>query len=163
MHTHFGERRSHVRTFEMIQTDTLRRRMQRAIDDLIAALDALDGDADFEAANDDEPSLGWHGCGRGAAGRLDGPAMDTGADDREHDDADDEPSLGAAEHHPGGGRGWTPFLRRDRDGSQAAWARSGSDDREHDDADDEDGGDSEPSLGGADDDRELDDAEVASC
>lgn len=90
MHMQFGGRESHVRSFAMVEIGSLRRRMQRAIDDLIAALDALDGDADFESANDDEPSLGWPGDGRGAAGRLDGPAFDAGDDDRELDAADDE-------------------------------------------------------------------------
>lgn len=90
MHTHFGERPSHVRRFEMVETQSLRRRMEAAIEALIASLDALDGDADFEPANDDEPSLGWPGDGRGAAGRLDGPALDAGDDDRELDTADDE-------------------------------------------------------------------------
>ncbi|HWJ74680.1 MAG TPA: hypothetical protein VNX29_16075 [Kaistia sp.] len=90
MHTHFSERPSFVRSFELVETGTLRRRMQAAVDALIEALDALDGDADLEPANDDEPSLGWPGVGHGAAGRLDGPAYDSGDDDREFDDADDE-------------------------------------------------------------------------
>jgi hypothetical protein len=55
MHTHFGERPSHVRRFEMVETQSLRRRMEAAIEALIASLDALDGDTDREAdAADDE-------------------------------------------------------------------------------------------------------------
>lgn len=54
MHTHFSERPSHVRTFEMIETGNLRERLERAIEDMIATLDALDGDSDFEPASDDE-------------------------------------------------------------------------------------------------------------
>lgn len=141
MHGHFGERPSRGRLFELVETRALRRRMEAAIDVLLATLDALDGESDLEPANDDEPSLGWPRVGRGAAGREDGPATDAGDDDREYDGADDEPSLAATENHPGGG--WSPFLRRDRDGAQTAWARGGSDERELDDADDEEGGDLE--------------------
>jgi hypothetical protein len=59
MDTHLRGRPSFVRTFEMIETEALRRRMEAAIETMIAALDALDGDTDSEPATDDEPSLGW--------------------------------------------------------------------------------------------------------
>ncbi|MEJ1939046.1 hypothetical protein WDZ92_53280, partial [Nostoc sp. NIES-2111] len=67
MHTHFGERRSHVRTFEMVETDKVRRRMERAVEALLAALDEMDGDPDCEPDSDGEPWLtvatgGGHGC-----------------------------------------------------------------------------------------------------
>lgn len=39
-------------------TAALRRRMAKAIDLLIAAMDELDGDADLEAGGDDELTLG---------------------------------------------------------------------------------------------------------
>jgi hypothetical protein len=69
-----------------------RRRMEAAIEALIAALDALDGDPDFEPANDDEPSLGWRGEGRGCrAGE--------GTDDREFED---EREISAIERHGAG-------------------------------------------------------------
>lgn len=53
MQQHFSERRSYVRTFEMIETGDLRQRLERAIDDMIATLDALDGDSDFEGEDSD--------------------------------------------------------------------------------------------------------------
>lgn len=37
----------------------LRRKLERAIDKLILALDTLDGDPDLEAGGDDEPSLSF--------------------------------------------------------------------------------------------------------
>jgi len=97
----------------MVETGNLRRRLERAIETMISALDALEDDADLEPDNDDEPS------------------------------GDEEPWLGAIERHPSGERGWTPFLRRDDDGSQSVWGGGSTDDREFDDADDEDGGDLE--------------------
>lgn len=60
----------------------LRRRMEAAIETLLATLDALDGDTDFEPANDDEPNLGWND--RGLHGDN---------DDREADDDDREPDV----------------------------------------------------------------------
>lgn len=65
--------------------------MQRAsleakIEELIALLDLLDGDADLEPDNDNEPSLGWsdmesrYGC----------QADPHGEDDRELEDENDE-------------------------------------------------------------------------
>jgi len=84
----------------------LRERVEDAIERLIAMLDALDGDADFEPGNDDEPSMGW-------SYSFDGvpvpPAAD-GGDDRELDEADAEdggdrePSLGWRGHGRGAGR-----------------------------------------------------------
>lgn len=53
MHTHFGERPSHVRRFEMVETQSLRRRMEAAIEALIASLDAIDGDIDLEHEDSD--------------------------------------------------------------------------------------------------------------
>ena len=65
MHTHFSEQESHAREFAMVETGDLRRCMERAIEALMAALDALDGDPDLESSHDDEPSLGWTGAGEG--------------------------------------------------------------------------------------------------
>ncbi len=48
MNMHLRERPSHVRTFEMIETQALRRRMEAAIETMIAALDELDGEPDLE-------------------------------------------------------------------------------------------------------------------
>ena len=43
---------------------TARERLEAVIEEAIALLDQLDGDADDEANGDDEPSLGWtrHGA-----------------------------------------------------------------------------------------------------
>ncbi|MBN9018459.1 MAG: hypothetical protein J0H11_13655 [Rhizobiales bacterium] len=55
MQAHFSDRPSRARSFELVETTSLRGRMERAIEALIAALDALDGDADTELdACDDE-------------------------------------------------------------------------------------------------------------
>jgi hypothetical protein len=69
-----------------------RRRMEAAIETLIAALDALDGDSDLEPATDDEPSIGWP---LGASGAV--AFQDT--DDRE---LDDEREFTALERHGAG-------------------------------------------------------------
>lgn len=53
MHVHFGERPSHARRFEMVETQSLRRRMEAAIEALITSLDALDGDIDLEHEDSD--------------------------------------------------------------------------------------------------------------
>lgn len=84
----------------------LRTRIEDAIERLIAMLDALDGDADFEPGNDDEPSFGW-------AYSFDGAPLTSAADrgdDRELDQSDDEdggdlePSLGWRSHGRGAAR-----------------------------------------------------------
>lgn len=84
----------------------LRERLEAEIERLIALLDALDGDSDFEPANDDEPSFGW-------TYSFDGvplPLAADGGDDRELDPADDEdggdlePSLGWLGHGRGAAR-----------------------------------------------------------
>lgn len=69
-----------------------RRRMGAAIEALIAAMDALDGDPDFEPANDDEPSLGWLGEGWGCG-------ASENSDDREFED---EREISAIERHGAG-------------------------------------------------------------
>ncbi|WGD32028.1 hypothetical protein AncyloWKF20_09505 [Ancylobacter sp. WKF20] len=53
MHMHSGERPSLARTFEMIETTALRRRMERAVEALLAALDELGGDPDLEPTGDE--------------------------------------------------------------------------------------------------------------
>ncbi len=66
----------------------LRQRAEAMIEELIDMLDQIDGDADFEANGDLEPSLGigmlFDGSGRW---RWSG-------DDREGHDASDEPDIG---------------------------------------------------------------------
>ncbi len=61
MGTHVRERETHIREFVMVERQALRQRMEAAIESLLALLDELEGDADLESANDDEPSLGWEG------------------------------------------------------------------------------------------------------
>lgn len=125
----------------------LRRQAEAEIERLLAFLDELDADSDFELSGDDEPELG------SVAGRR---------DDQSHWAAgiDAEPSLGATERHPDGelGESWIyDDARRDRDGAQADWSAGVDDDREgqHDgrepDVDDELSGDeNEPLLGSFD-------------
>lgn len=88
----------------------VRRRLRDAVGHLIELCDALDGDCDLEATNDDEPSLGW------ASDR--GPTAWDSTDDRERD-VGDEPEArdpdfekSARETH---GRGFPPDPTRDDD------------------------------------------------
>jgi hypothetical protein len=77
--------RPHPTTF-LALTPSLRARIENTIDHLVALLDTLDGDSDFEPANDDEPSFGW-------SYSFDGAPLPSAADrgdDRELDPADDE-------------------------------------------------------------------------
>lgn len=60
----------------------LRARIEEAIERLIMLLDQIDGDPDFEPANDDEPSLGWVYSFEGAPMASYGD----GGDDREIED-----------------------------------------------------------------------------
>lgn len=112
-----------------------RRQIEDEIERLLTALDAMDPDPDLE------PSLG-------AAERLGGnwwaPSHNT--DDRESDEADDEPSLGAPNvqlpaplYRLGGGHGHCLFPMRREGGeltysaagfSQLAWGEGPRDDRE---------------------------------
>lgn len=120
----------------------LRRALSARIDADLALLDAIDGDPDFEATGDDEPSL----CG---IGHLDarGWVPSGGGDDREAEDehdedgADREPSLAAPEacgfgvvlHRrvecPRFGVRWIPC---GHGGDQTRWAEGSRDDREPD-------------------------------
>jgi len=69
--------RTAIRTF-------CRSELEAHIDDMIAILDTLDGDPDFEPENDNEPSLGWPAYGPGALA----PVFEH--DDREVEDENDE-------------------------------------------------------------------------
>lgn len=63
MGTHVREREVFIRDFIMVEQGLLRRRMEAAIDSMLALLDELDGDPNLEPDNDDEASLGWEdGC-----------------------------------------------------------------------------------------------------
>lgn len=61
-----------------------RARLEAKIEELVALLDLVDGDCDFEENGDDEPSLGAHG-------RL---GRDGVEDDLEDDTSDSEHSMG---------------------------------------------------------------------
>lgn len=54
MNTHVRERERCVRTFEMVETEALRPRIEAAIESLLALLDEIDGDADQEMDEDEE-------------------------------------------------------------------------------------------------------------
>lgn len=101
--------------------------IEDAIERLLSLLDRLDGDPDFEPANDDEPSLGWPAGGPAQFGNSSDGRLD---DDREVDNADwedggdSEPTLGAPEQHP------HPLGCQRHDGSQANWAAGARGDHE---------------------------------
>ncbi|WP_242224201.1 hypothetical protein [Shinella zoogloeoides] len=98
-----------------------------SIERLIDLLDAMSDDPDIEDGGDLEPAHGWPNAGQPAneAMCLDG--------DREQDNADCEPALGALERHPNG-------LIWNDNSSQEKWHVGADDDRE------DDGDDLEPSL-----------------
>lgn len=122
MNMHGRERERCVRTFEMVETEALRPRIEAAINTLLALLDELDGDADLE------PSFGE---------LRPGAADEAEEDDPGEDGADCEPWLGSIEFYPTQApcyaAGW----------DQSRWGCSGRSDREsdagdepeHDDAD----------------------------
>ncbi len=77
--------RAELVTIYMPVTPAMRARLEATIDALVGLLDEIDGDADFEPANDDEPSLGWTWSFEG----MPVPADPASCDDREID-GDDE-------------------------------------------------------------------------
>ena len=96
---------SRLRTTQ--QTAAQRKRMESAVELLIAALDALDvtvedieDDDPGEEPGDEEPSLGWTYAEARKGVPFQGPSYSTDLED-EHDgrepDEDQEPSLGAFE------------------------------------------------------------------
>jgi hypothetical protein len=122
----------------------MRETIEAEIERLIGLLDQVDGDPDFESSGDDEDdgtgedSLGWAEM----EARF-GHYGDAG-DDREIDDSDDEPSLGACEPYfelPA----WRPMFDSNAPliasawprGSQERWAAGRRDDCELDQTDDE--------------------------
>lgn len=131
MGTHGRERETHIREFVMIEQAALRRRMEAAIDSMLALLDELDGDPDLEASNDDEPSLGW--CNGARDSQYGGDDDREAEDEHDEDNGDREPSLGAPEQSAFH-EGWVPAgdgtLYRACNYSQAAWAAGASNDRE---------------------------------
>lgn len=54
MHTHFSERPSHVRSFELVETTALRRRVEDAIEGLTEILQAFDAPAGDDQADAQE-------------------------------------------------------------------------------------------------------------
>ena len=58
MDTHFRERERSVPLW-MTVDPAMRRRIETAIEGLVALLDQIDGDEDLEDGNDDEPVMGW--------------------------------------------------------------------------------------------------------
>jgi hypothetical protein len=115
MGIHFRERDNFVRIVEL--TPALRREIETTIESLIALLDQYDGDENDE---DDGCAEGW--LSSGAEHHQPLWYGLTGVDDREeepeHDEngGDDEPMLGAPEHHP---TSW------ERDGFGQVLGRSG--------------------------------------
>lgn len=86
-------------------TPAIRQRLEATIDNLIALLDEIDGDADRESSGDDEPVLGWpdEWTGRGAS-----MLHITGDDDRELEGEHDEDGGDAEPDHDGeSSLGWT--------------------------------------------------------
>lgn len=101
-----------------------------SIERLIDLLDAMDDDPDGEDGGDLEPTQGWPNAGQRVNEAM---CCD---DEREQDNADCEPSLGAAERHPNG-MSWSDAAHTH---TQARWGEGMNDDRE------DDGDDLEPSL-----------------
>ncbi len=101
-----------------------------AVEAAVAALDALDGDADIEDGGDDELNLGWEKPGSQfilTEGAFSG--------DRELDTADAEPSLASPERHPeppafGYCARYGAYVDRSSAGTQLKWAEGARDDRE---------------------------------
>lgn len=89
MGTHDRERETHVREFVMVEQAALRRRMEAAIDSMLALLDELDGDPDLEPDNDDEPSLGWPANGPRALSEVVYPERGAAPCDCEYDDVEE--------------------------------------------------------------------------
>jgi hypothetical protein len=118
------------------------------IERLIGMLDEMDGDPDIEVTEDEEPYLGWPNAGQPVSLEM--------CDDREQDNADWEPWLGAAERHPMSVETIACGVLQPRSGalhhvcckSQEDWAAGGGDDREDED-EREDGNDDEFSSGWA--------------
>lgn len=169
MGTHVREPERHVREFVMVDQSRLRERIEATIEAMIAMLDELEGDPDFEPGNDDEPVLGWHEAARGRGMSLtpDDEAESAWSEGEDQDrfthnaaTEDDEPSLAAPE--PSGiayswprglktpGWGWYAPLGN---ASQEHWAQGdthhGADlEEEHDGI--EPDADEEPALGWTD-------------
>lgn len=95
------------------------------IERLIDMLDDMEPDCDLEDVADDEPWLGWPSAGQRAGSEM---SVDG---DRESDDADAEPSLGASENHP-----WALGHGRHKDFAHSGWYMAST---AH--------GENEPSLG----------------
>ncbi len=141
--------RQEAARIESIRTlSRMRREARDEIIRLIQFLDAsdeyvmteLEEEADLEEGGDSEPSLGsfdrmtnqeksWKQVHGAVISEIDG----------EVDDADDEPSLGATEHHPicpWSGLANRPGEFRDRSGDQSLWGYVGTSDDREDDAGD---------------------------
>jgi hypothetical protein len=121
-----------LRAFMAVPADDLRPALERLVDDLITALDAVSGDPDLEPETDEATLGALEGhVSHGGAWQL---TVSDVVDDQDLDDsdlepgADREPSLGACEYHPGSGWYISPTVTSD--GTQQAWASSASDDRE---------------------------------
>ena len=71
--------------------------LEALIEAAIARLDDVDGDTDLEPDFDGEPSLG---APEAQGGSWSGLSLEAYCDDREADDADDEPSLGSLDRMP---------------------------------------------------------------
>lgn len=86
-----------------VERQRIRRKLERVIDKLIAALDLIDGDADFEDTGDNEPSLAhpeagpWHSQAAVAAWLPIGGVEFTDLEDQCEDEGavtgDDEPET----------------------------------------------------------------------
>ncbi|MCH4560334.1 hypothetical protein [Mesorhizobium jarvisii] len=86
-----GEAVASKSTIFLAMTPKVRLQLATTIENLIALLDEIDGDADIEADGGDEPSLGWNAAGQ--PGFAEDIELDTSDDEDGHDC---EPTLGAS-------------------------------------------------------------------
>lgn len=139
MGIHFHEPDDYIQILEI--TPATRRSIENAIERLIALLDTLDPDADFESDADGEPSIGWPdgSPGRGAVA-CEVAGEDDREDENEHggdildelhdacDEGDDEPDLGRLETMHQGKRsygGEDPATDGNSIGNALVWRQDG--------------------------------------
>ncbi|GLR54327.1 hypothetical protein KYK30_32110 [Shinella yambaruensis] len=118
--------------FFVLPETTPRAAIATSIERLIDLLDALEDDPDVEDGGDLEPTHGWPNAGQPINEAM---CLD---DDREQDNADWEPILGATERHPASSG--HSYGDQKPSHTQTLWSAGVGDDRE------DDGDDLEPSL-----------------
>ena len=127
---HYPDIQRHQGTLFFKCPESDRAAISISIERLIDLLDAMDENPDDEDGGDLEPTHGWPNAGQSVNEVM---CCD---DEREQDNADWEPNLGAAERHPNA-MSWSDAAHTH---TQARWGEGMNDDRE------DDGDDLEPSI-----------------